>query len=75
MKLRTYLKEQKELKKVVVTCRDDDNKLESLINYIKSNGNTGHSFNIVVDPKSEDEKTFGWDGDGSDYIENVKVEK
>jgi len=63
----------KEQKTIVVKCKDQDNTLEDLLNYIKTNGNTGHSFSIVVDPKSPSMKTFGWDGDGSDSIESVKT--
>lgn len=63
------------LKKITILCRDYDNRLENLLNKIKSTGNIGHSFDIVVDPDNEDHKeTFGWDGDGSDYIEDIKIE-
>lgn len=34
-------------------------------------GNTGHTFSIVVDG----EDTIEWDGDGSDYVENVELKK
>ena len=37
-------------------------------------GNEGHSFEIVVDPESsENKRTFGFDGDGSHQIKNIKV--
>lgn len=46
--------------------------LSKLVEYIKRIGNTGHSFEIIVDPDyKESKKTFGWDGDGSDRIETV----
>ena len=64
-------KRDKTTKTIIVTCRDQDNTLEDLIKYIKGIGNTGHTFNIVVD----DEKTFEWDGDGSDAIFEIKVDK
>lgn len=60
-------------KTITIECRDGDDTLEKLLNYIKSSGNTGHSFSIVVDPKSEGEKKFFWDGDGSDSIRSIKV--
>lgn len=62
-----------ELAEIVVTYRDDENDLEELLNYIKSNGNGGHSFEIVVDPDmKENKKTFYWDGDGICFIKDVK---
>jgi hypothetical protein len=62
-----------ELKTITITCRDLDNTLEKLLNHIKQVGNTGHTFNIIVDPRSDDEKRFEWDGDGSDYIKEIKI--
>jgi hypothetical protein len=59
-------------KTITVTCRDSENTLEKLLNYIKGIGNTGHSFAIIVDP-GEGEKKFHWDGDGSDSIREIKV--
>lgn len=56
-----------------IKCKDPEGSLKSLIEYIAKNGNTGHSFSIVVDPKDENEKTFGWDGDGGDYIREVEI--
>lgn len=47
--------------------------LANMMRYIADNGNTGHSFGIVVDPKSADEKEFGWDGDGRDAIKSVTL--
>lgn len=35
-------------------------------------GNDGHSFNIVLDPGTEQEISFGWDGDGVDYISKIQ---
>lgn len=61
----------KEQKTIVVKCNDQDNTLEDLLNYIKTNGNTGHSFSIVVDPKSPSMKTFGWDG--GDSIKSINT--
>lgn len=48
--------------------------LKEMLEYIGKNGNTGHSFRIVVDPDTkENTKEFYWDGDGADYIESVTV--
>ena len=61
-------------KTITITCRDDDNTLEELLNYIKMNGNMGHSFDIVVDPDDKERrKSFDWDGDGSDCIKDIRV--
>ena len=81
MKLDGYkiLKEsltKQSIKTITITCKDGDNNLEDLLNYIKSNGNIGHSFNIVVDPDDKERrKEFGWDGDGSDSIRDIKVKQ
>lgn len=63
------------VKVITVKCKDSDNTLEDLLNYIKSNGNTGHSFDIVVDPDDERGRRFNWDGDGSDSIRDIKVKQ
>jgi sulfatase maturation enzyme AslB (radical SAM superfamily) len=57
---------------LTVVARDEDKHLQDLLEYLKSNGNGGHSFSIVVDPgDAEKEKKFFWDGDGSDRIESI----
>jgi hypothetical protein len=55
-------------KTITVTCRDVDDNLEKLLNFIKSVGGSGHSFSIIAD-----EEKFYWDGDGSDRIFEIKV--
>jgi len=48
--------------------------LVPLISYMAQNGNTGHSYEIVVDPESSaDKKSFGFDGDGSHFIKDILV--
>lgn len=61
-------------KKIELTVKDPDKKLERLLNCIKDKGNVGHSFSIIVDPEDEEEKHY-WDGDGLDYIKDIKVKK
>lgn len=63
---------EKSLKTITISCRDQDDSLVNLLNHIKKTGNAGHSFSIIVDPDGDNEK-FSWDGDGSDYIQNIKV--
>lgn len=53
-----------------IKCIDSEGELKALLEYIKSNGNTGHSFGIVVD-EGENKKDFYWDGDGLDRIESI----
>jgi hypothetical protein len=61
---------------VTVACSNSGaEQLNKLIEYIKTNGNTGHSFSIIVDPESETEEKFFWDGDGSDSIGDITVEQ
>jgi hypothetical protein len=59
-----------------VRCRDGEGTLKEILECIKDCGNTGHSFNVVVDPDEKEglsERKFNWDGDGSDYIESIEL--
>ena len=50
--------------------------LKEILEFIAANGNGGHSFGIDIDWDErfpEEGKQFYWDGDGSDYIESVKL--
>jgi hypothetical protein len=60
----------KQTKTITITCKDNDDTLEDLINHIKKVGNTGHTFLIDVEGKK-----FEWDGDGSDSIFDIKVSR
>lgn len=68
----------RELCTVTVVCdvaAKGESGLIDLIEYIAGIGNSGHSFEIVVDPENSDtKKNFYFDGDGSDYIDEVSVE-
>ena len=60
---------------LIVDCWDQDGSLQSLLEYIRDNASSGHSFSIVVDPGDpEREKMFGIDGDGTDHIYDIAVE-
>ena len=69
-------------KKITITARDSEDTLEDLLNAIKKIGNSGHSFDILVDPKADYNKNpnhkdgpiFNWDGDGNDFIKSIIVE-
>lgn len=57
---------------IVIRAHDGDRKLPALLDHIKSTGNIGHSFEIVVDPDNKEfRKVFGWDGDGADRINEI----
>jgi 2'-5' RNA ligase len=60
---------------VKVECSPSGGKaLVDLVDYIRTTGNIGHSFSILVDPENKDfRKSFGWDGDGSDSIQKVSL--
>jgi len=59
-------------KKLIIECRDSENSIARLINYMGEIGNGGHSFGIIVDPDMKEyTKNFGWDGDGSDSIISI----
>ena len=64
--------EYSEMKYYLVKCKDGNHELRKLIDYIGTNGNGGHSFDIVVDPGSRDNvRHFFGDGDVSDRIEAI----
>ncbi len=65
--------QEKKLTTIIITCRDYEGSLEKLLKHIQSAGNCGHSFSILVDPEGEGTKKHYWDGDGSDYIKDIKV--
>ena len=45
-----------------------------LLRHCERVGGMGHSFEIVLDPSNSDyRKTVGFDGDGSDRIDSIKV--
>lgn len=59
-------------KTITISAFDSYGELEKLLNAIKAIGGGGHSFDIVLDPGSDDEQTFHWDGDGSDQIQSIE---
>ena len=66
---------EKDMHVYQVVCRDPDGTLKEIIECIAACGNTGHTFSVIVDPDAEKpgERKFEWDGDGADYIKEVKV--
>jgi len=60
---------------IVITGKGDGMiSLAKMIRYMMMIGNWGHSFSITVDPDSDTEKSFGWDGDGADSIKSVELD-
>jgi len=65
-----------EMDSIEVILRDPDDQLIQMIEYIRGLAVPGHSFDVVVDPHSrEDRKSFSMDGDGSFYIKKIKKNK
>jgi len=60
---------------IEIDVRDPDNQLLYLLEYIRKLAAPGHSFEVVVDPNSDGEESFGIDGDGAFYINKIKLNK
>lgn len=73
--LATDLRKEPESSSLVVRCSPTGAEaLKGLIEHLKVTGNIGHSFEVVVDPDDgEHRKVFGWDGDGSHRIHDVRL--
>lgn len=73
----SLLLEKMETEQIIVNVRKGSGEnLKKLLDCIKGIGNGGHSFEIVVDPEEKEnlkERTFFWDGDGSDQIDSVEL--
>lgn len=67
----------KDFKTMTIVYRDYDGMLEHIIEGIKTLGNPGHSFSIILDPDGDKPIKCGWDGDGSCFIKDIilKTEK
>jgi hypothetical protein len=62
-----------EKKLITVLVSDQDDQLENLIRHIKAASDPGHSFEVICDPDSDEEKSFGFDGDGAFAIRKIRV--
>jgi len=55
-------------------CGDAVYSMAEMLEYIRHTGAPGHSFGIEVDPEDRTRRMrFGFDGDGSDRIEDIRV--
>jgi hypothetical protein len=62
--------------KIEITVRDHDDQLVKMIEHIRQLSSPGHSFITIVDPdasKKEGKETFSFDGDGSFFIKEIKM--
>lgn len=73
----SLLLEKMEIDTITVTVRKGSGeKMKEILECIKGVGNGGHTFRIVIDPDEKEklsERTFEWDGDGQDRIENIEL--
>ena len=72
-------------KKIIEITTSNPEQLVKILECIKAVGNTGHGFEILVDSdswgddggidryKTKKNRTFYWDGDGSDHIDDIKI--
>lgn len=85
MKLVKESLDEKEKKDTVIVKTSNPDQLNKILDCIKRIGNTGHGFSIVVDPddgdhgiiddyREKDKRSFYWDGDGSDHIDEITIE-
>ena len=59
---------------VEVSGYDGHVAIQKILEYFKHCGEVGHSTTVVVDEKGDDEFKTGFDGDGADRIDLIKVE-
>ncbi|MCK9574583.1 MAG: hypothetical protein WC979_01620 [Candidatus Pacearchaeota archaeon] len=61
---------------IKIVARNPSGSLLKMLEHIAGIGNTGHSYEIVVDPDAgKYKKSFGWDGDGPDFIKSIETIK
>jgi hypothetical protein len=77
--LQDRLFEEMETDTIIVKVRKGSGEnMKNIIECIKDCGNTGHTYSIVIDPDEKEglsERTFEWDGDGSDHVESVTLKE
>lgn len=67
-------KGEQDMRVVTVSCTVSGAKaLLKLLEHIQGVGNMGHTFSIITDPGDREEKVFEWDGDGTDYIDEITI--
>ena len=62
-------------KQYTLLCSDPDGIIYSLLDEIRKRTSIGHSFHVVIDKDDKDEVTAFIDGDGSDKIHSIDVQK
>ena len=58
-----------------IRCVDQEGTLNKILEAIKTLGSIGHSCQVVIDPNTEEEQSFYYDGDGSDRILDIEIVK
>lgn len=65
----------RKVKRITIECTDPEAQIEKLLVCIKETASIGHTFDVLVDPDSQDgSPTFEIDGDGSCHIHNMTTE-
>lgn len=71
-----YLKHLKgdkpEMDQITILIRDPDHQMIKFLHAARAAANPGHSYTVVIDPDSKQSQDFGFDGDGSFFIKDIK---
>jgi len=62
-----------EFAKVEILVKGDEGQMAKMLEHIRQTAVVGHSFDIIVDPDSDERRRFYADGDGSFFIKHVKL--
>lgn len=62
-------------KTITLKVNDPDKQLSKLLNDIKTTAQSGHTFNVVVDPDDEEPRAYEIDGDGACHINDISESK
>ena len=65
----------KTFQQYTLLCSDPDETILKLLSEIRKLTIWGHSFDVIVDPKSQDTLTMFVDGDGCDKIHSIEVQE
>lgn len=60
-------------RRITLEVSDPENQIAELLQTIKVIANSGHTFDIIVDPHSESPRSFEIDGDGACYIKSIDL--
>jgi|SRR5208283_4553685 len=63
-----------DMKTMTITYRDSDDALFTIVDGLKTLGNIGHTFSVILDPGESRELKCEWDGDGRCFIKDIIVD-